>query len=106
MKCRSCGSESLRLFADLQTAPPSNAYLEKAEIQSSEIWIPLRVLVCESCYFCQTEDFVTSENVFTSDYAYFSSISKSWLEHSSQYVDLAIEKLSLNSDSMVMESIR
>lgn len=104
MNCRSCGSQQLQKFADLQTAPPSNAYLEKTGLQSSEIWIPLRVMVCESCFFCQTEDFVTSENVFTSDYAYFSSISKSWLEHSSQYVELAIEKLSLNSESLVMEA--
>jgi len=92
------------LFADLQTAPPSNAYLEKIDMQLSEAWIPLRVLVCMNCFFCQTEDFVTSENVFTRDYAYFSSISKSWLEHSRRYVELAIRKLALNSESMVMEA--
>jgi hypothetical protein len=67
MKCRACGLLDFTIFAELQTAPPSNAYLTEEKLQHSEPWFPLRVLVCNHCFLCQTEDFVTAEDVFTND---------------------------------------
>jgi SAM-dependent methyltransferase len=51
----------------------------------------------------QTEDFVTGQDVFTSDYGYFSSMSESWLRHSRDFVKSAIERLTLGPQSFVVE---
>ena len=103
MKCRSCGAELSLEFIDLGKMPPSNAYLSEADLLKSEATYPLRVLVCEECWLVQTEDFVGREDVFDSEYAYFSSYSTSWLKHCEDYVDSIVSRLGLNEDSRVVE---
>lgn len=103
MRCRHCDSDLELVFADLATAPPSNAYLEEAELHAPEKWYPLRVLVCEACWLVQTEDFAEADELFNERYAYFSGISKSWLAHSERYVDTMIERLGLTTDSHIVE---
>lgn len=88
---------------DLGTAPPSNAYLTEEEAKGPETWYPLRVHVCTRCWLLQTEDFVSGEEVFTADYAYFSSMSDSWLRHARDFVDMAIERFGLGPQSLVVE---
>ncbi len=50
----------------------------------------------------QLEEFETPEQIF-SDYAYFSSYSSSWLEHSRRYAEQMIERLGLDERSHVVE---
>lgn len=102
MKCRHCGS-SLSPFADLGSAPPSNAYLTAQQLDRPERWYPLRVAVCGSCWLVQTEDFAEADELFDADYAYFSSISKSWSAHAGRYVDAMVERFGLDGDSHVVE---
>ena len=59
-----------------------------------EPFYPLRALVCEQCLLVQLEEFETPEAIF-SDYAYFSSYSTSWLEHSRRYVEQMVERWGL-----------
>ena len=80
MKCRHCQSEFTVSLIDLITSPPSNAYLNKQELQATEKYFPLRVLVCTNCWLVQTEDYAGADELFLSDYAYFSSFSSSWLK--------------------------
>lgn len=101
--CRSCESAALHPVLDLGTAPPSNAYLTAEQLRSSEKWLPLRVNVCTDCWLMQTEDFVSGADVFTSDYAYFSSMSDSWLRHAREFVATSAERLALGADSLVIE---
>lgn len=103
MKCRNCGSEVETLFLDLGSSPPSNAYLTVESIDSPEKWYPLRVLVCSHCWLVQTDDKTSSEELFTSDYAYFSSFSTTWLTHARQYADEMAERFSLDQSSYVVE---
>ncbi|HLH88132.1 MAG TPA: class I SAM-dependent methyltransferase [Xanthobacteraceae bacterium] len=103
MKCRHCGTSLTRRFLDLGTAPPSNAYLDAARLDQPEAWYPLRLLVCESCWLAQTEDFAGREALFTDDYAYFSSFSTSWLAHAQRYVGDMIERFDLGAGSCVAE---
>jgi Putative zinc binding domain len=46
-----------------------------------EPFYPLHTSVCESCFLVQLIDFEKAENLFSNDYAYFSSCSESWLRH-------------------------
>ena len=85
--CRHCNSDQAVPFIDLGFAPPSNAYLTKEKLKEPEIYYPLRVNVCKLCWLAQTEDYTKSNQLFTDDYAYFSSTSISWLEHSKQFTN-------------------
>jgi 2-polyprenyl-3-methyl-5-hydroxy-6-metoxy-1,4-benzoquinol methylase len=51
----------------------------------------------------QTEDFLEREHLFTNDYAYFSSISSTWLAHAEAYVTKVIGRLGLAAQSLVVE---
>lgn len=91
------------VFVDLGCAPPSNAYLSETALDEPEKYYPLRVLVCEHCWLVQTQDYSKAEELFTSDYAYFSSYSTSLLSHTKKYVDEAVKRFHLDVDDMVVE---
>ena len=102
-KCRFCGSELKTIFANLNMAPIVNNYLKKEEQFKEEITYPLITYVCDNCKLVQTLDFNPSEEIFTKDYAYFSSYSTSWLKHCKEYVNMITERLKLDKNSHVME---
>ncbi len=101
--CRHCAAPLNHVFVDLGTAPPSNAYLAPEALQKPEIWLPLRVLYCDQCWLVQTQDFAAADSLFTEDYAYFSSMSSSWLAHAKTYADAMTARFGLGADSMVVE---
>jgi SAM-dependent methyltransferase len=103
VKCRHCGSELRLPLIDLGMAPPSNAYLTREQLDKPERRYPLRVLVCENCWLAQTEDYVGAGDLFTEDYAYFSSVSQTWLEHARNYVAAMCDRLQLGPESLVAE---
>jgi SAM-dependent methyltransferase len=67
-----------------------------------EPFYPLRALVCASCHLVQLEEYETPQHIF-GDYAYFSSYSTSWLEHSRRYVEQMVERFGLDHASHVVE---
>jgi hypothetical protein len=103
MNCRHCGVFLKNIFLDLGYLPPSNAYLTKKNLHQSETYYPLKVLVCDQCWLVQTEDYINAQELFTSQYAYFSSTSSSWLIHAKNYANKIIKELNLNSKSHVIE---
>jgi len=90
-------------FIDLGSAPVSNAFLSESELQTPEARYPLRVLTCTKCWLVQTEDCVSSPELFSASYAYFSSFSTSWLQHAERYVAAMVERFCLGKDSLVVE---
>jgi len=103
MNCRHCGTPLEHTFLDLGFAPPSNAYLTPDDLVQPETYYPLKIKVCDQCWLVQTEDYAQAEELFSPDYAYFSSTSASCLAHAAQYVEKIIPALGLNKDSMVVE---
>lgn len=103
MKCRHCNSSLEHVFADLGTSPPSNSYLREDQLNKPELFYPLRVKVCESCWLVQAEDFTNREEFFSNDYAYFSSFSTTWLVHAKEYVEKMAARFELGKDSFVVE---
>lgn len=103
MNCRHCCTPLSLSLVDLGSAPPSNAYFTIKTLKKAEKWFPLRVLVCQSCWLVQTEDFVGADELFDEDYAYFSGFSKSWLEHSERYVTDMVKRFELTPSSHVVE---
>jgi SAM-dependent methyltransferase len=88
---------------DLGHAPPSNAFLDADQLRGPEIWYPLRILVCESCWLVQTQDHGAGDALFGDDYAYFSGYSSTWLAHAQAYVRAMVDRFALDADSMVVE---
>jgi hypothetical protein len=103
MKCRHCGAPLTHTFVDLGFAPPSNAYLTEADLLKPEKHYPLKVKVCDQCWLVQTEDYTQADELFCSEYAYFSSTSSGWLAHAKRYAEKMIAELGLNSQSLVIE---
>jgi hypothetical protein len=103
VNCRHCSAPLEHVFLDLGFAPPSNAYLTAEDLHKPETYYPLRVLVCDQCWLVQTEDYADEGELFDPGYAYFSSISSTWLEHARKYVEMITGRLALNVDSLVIE---
>ena len=103
MLCRHCNEPLKHVFLDLGFAPPSNAYLSAEDLQQPEVYFPLKLYVCDNCWLVQTEDFARFDELFTKDYAYFSSVSQTWLEHAVNYSKMIQNRLSLDPSSFVIE---
>jgi len=103
VKCRHCSALLEHTFLDLGFAPPSNAYLTLEGLIKPEKYYPLKVKVCSQCWLVQTEDYALADELFSADYAYFSSTSTGWLDHATKYAEEITERLGLNEDSLVIE---
>jgi hypothetical protein len=101
--CRFCGHDLVHEFIDLGSAPPSNDFLTFEQLNEPEVFFPLRLFVCEKCFLVQIDEYKKSTEIFDRGYAYFSSYSTTWLEHSKHYVDMVVERLGLNASSRVIE---
>jgi len=102
-KCRHCGSEMPQTFVDLGTQAVANSYVPMDKAGEVEPEYTLHTRVCETCWLVQVDEDVPADLIFTSDYAYFSSFSASWLEHARVYAQKMTEDLGLGPDSLVIE---
>lgn len=100
MPCRVCGSELTRTFLDLGEQPLANAYLDTQD--QPEQRYPLHARICDSCLLVQADAVVSPSGIFN-DYAFFSSYSKSWVEHTRQYAKAMTERFELDAGSFVVE---
>jgi hypothetical protein len=103
MKCRHCEALLKHTFLDLGFAPPSNAFLTQADLSKPEKYYPLKIKVCDQCWLVQTEDYAQADELFSPEYAYFSSTSSGWLAHAKQYAEKMTHELGLNAQSLVIE---
>lgn len=103
MKCRHCGSKLDFEFIDLVSSPPSNSFLKLDQLNKPEVYYPLKLFVCEKCLLVQVDEYKSSCDIFNNEYVYFSSYSKTWVEHAKNYVNMIVNRLKLNEYSQVME---
>ncbi len=92
-----------RSFVNLGHQPPSNAYLTKEQLELPEVTYPLHAFVCENCWLVQLPAHASASELFTDTYAYFSSVSSTWVEHARQYVAMVIPRFKLDGESLVVE---
>ncbi len=103
MKCRFCQKELKHIFVDLVNSPPSNSFLKKEELDMPETYYPLKLYVCHHCFLVQIDEYKKSKEIFNQNYAYFSSVSKTWLKHCREYVETISQRLNLSNKSQVIE---
>jgi len=102
-KCVACGAQKLTQVLDLGCTPVANDLLEPSNLGLVEKHFPLKVNFCEECNLVQLSQYHSSNDIFSSDYVYFSSYSKYWLDHAERYCSSITKKLNLNCDSFVIE---
>lgn len=100
--CQFCTSQLHDSFCDLGMSPLSNAFLKKENLQLMEPFYPLHAYTCPSCFLVQLQEFQSPEQIF-SDYAYFSSLSQTWLNHAKNYTEAMIKRFHLSPSSQVIE---
>lgn len=103
MTCRFCSNKLTHEFIDLVNSPASNSFLIKEQLNKPEISYPLKVYVCDRCFLVQIDEYQKSNEIFNDEYVYFSSYSKSWLEHAKDYVDLMVSRFKIHENSTVIE---
>ena len=100
--CRGCGAPLGRTLVDLGLSPLSNAYVPPERMRQGEVYHPLHALVCDHCHLVQLEAFEAPAAIFT-DYAYFSSVSSTWLQHAEAYATAVTRRFGLGPASRVVE---
>ena len=102
-KCRFCAETLGVSVADLGMSPVSNDNIKPERLSAMEPFYPLHAYVCENCWLVQLEQFHAADELFSDEYAYFSSYSESWLDHAQRYSLKVIERFGINQGSLVVE---
>jgi len=100
--CRACGGRLGATFCDLGIQPVANSYIAADAAAAPEPRFPLRAVVCDACRLVQLDTVVDERGIFT-DYAYFSSMSSTWLEHAESFCAAMTARLGLGAGSFVVE---
>lgn len=103
MECRFCKNKLQHVFIDLGNSPAANSYLTAPQLEEPESYYPLKILVCSNCFLVQVDEYKKATEIFDSEYAYFSSVSKSWLDHSKRYTEKMMSEFGVNTNSFVIE---
>lgn len=101
--CRFCRTPLGHTFVDLGMSPVANDNITPKRENIMEPFYPLCVYVCSKCLLVQLPDIRKEEEIFTDEYAYFSSFSTSWLAHCQKYTDMMIQRFHINKNNQVIE---
>jgi SAM-dependent methyltransferase len=101
-RCRYCSAPLSVSVVDLGAQPYSNSFPLSAEIDREQRH-PLHVRLCTACFLVQTDFDAPRDEIYSADYANFSSYSASWVAHARHYAAQAAARFELGADSMVVE---
>ncbi len=102
--CRSCNSENISELINFGDTPLSDRLLKAPPLNGEEVKVPLTLINCNDCSLVQIMEEVDPVELFQRDYPYYSSVSKSLMEHFQQSAEDIIEKKGLNENSFVAEA--
>jgi SAM-dependent methyltransferase len=89
-------------LADLGMIPLCQSFIEKTGLDQGEMFYPLRANVCMHCYYVGLPVYVSPQEIF-SEYAYFSSVSSSWIEYVRSSVESLVAEFGLSYATQVIE---
>jgi SAM-dependent methyltransferase len=84
--------------------PLADALVWKENLDKPEIFAQLDLVFCPDCTLVQITESVDPEILFCRDYPYFSSVSKSLLQHFRESAEYLIETRKLGPQSLVIEA--
>ena len=98
--CRGCLGRNLFTGLDLGELPIANELLKSSEDSLEKF--PLHLKVCSECGLGQVADVVTPERIFR-DYRYLSSMSTTFLQHASDFVNERVQEGMFSPGDWVLE---
>ena len=98
--CRACSGERLFSAIDFGDLPIANELLLSPEMEIDRYSLHLRI--CSDCGLGQVADVVNPERIFR-DYRYLSSMSSTFLKHTSDYVVQRVEEGRFSPGEWVLE---
>ena len=98
--CRGCLGRNLFSGLDLGELPIANELLKSSEGSLEKF--PLHLRVCSECGLGQVADVVTPERIFR-DYRYLSSMSTTFLQHASDFVNQRVREGMFSPGDWVLE---
>lgn len=98
-----CKSELTDVFIDLVSSPAANSFLSEEQLEEPEEFYPLKVFTCSKCFLVQIAEYKKYDTIFDDHYVYFSSYSKSWLNHARNYSLEMISRFGFDPGSQVIE---
>jgi len=101
--CRSCRKPDLKSVISFGHTPLADVLLTEEQLVMPELTVPLDLVFCPNCSLLQITETVDPRILFSEVYPYFSSVSKSLLEHSRKNAEELIKSRNLNSNSLVIE---
>jgi C-methyltransferase C-terminal domain/Putative zinc binding domain/Methyltransferase domain len=104
LPCRSCGETGLQRIISLGSTPLADALLREEQLGQPEYLFPLEWAFCPNCSLVQITVSVDPEILFCRDYPYFSSVSKSLVQHFRESALELIDLRKLDAHSMVVEA--
>jgi hypothetical protein len=104
LTCRSCGHIDPEPILSLGQTPLADALLTEEQLASPELTAPLDLVFCPQCALVQITVSIPPEILFCRDYPYFSSVSKTLLQHFAESAQELIKSRKLNSNSLVVEA--
>ena len=102
--CRSCGAATLDPILSLGETPLADALVNEAQLDESELIVPLDLVFCTNCTLVQIDITVSPDILFRGDYLYYSSVSPSLMKHFADSAKDIIETRGLDSSSFVIEA--
>ena len=103
-KCRSCSFPELKHVISFGDTPLADRLVRKDRLEEVDPKAPLDVVFCPNCSLIQIDATVSPEILFGKDYPYYSSVSKSLMEHFSASATEIIDRKKLGQNSMVVEA--
>ena len=103
MKCRMCDSSTLYTFLDLGSTPPADRFLRKDQLEDTEIFYPLQVLMCEICGLAQLGYVVDPKVLYQQDYPYEASTTRAGREHWARFAQSVVRDLDIEPGSLVVD---
>jgi len=103
MQCRLCHAELEHIFVDLGNSPAANSFLTKEQLNEPEVWYPLKLYVCTSCWLVQMDEHKKATEIFNEDYPYYSSHSPGNVSRAKEYVKMVVKRFGLGEKSHVIE---
>lgn len=100
--CRVCGCTDLVKYLDLGMMPLANNLAASAEEAKSMHRYPMQVQVCTDCWLSQLTVVIDPREMF-SNYAYRSSISRSYIDHCRAMAQTVRDSLGLVADDLVVD---
>ena len=101
--CRSCGSTALHPVLSLGVTPLADRLVSSAQHDRPDMTAPLDLVACRTCSLAQITATVAPDLLFGGDYPYFSSVSRTLLDHARDNAEELIRRHGLGRKSLVIE---